>query len=421
MSGFRVAVFLAFRQLLARWKLNATAVLGVALGVLVLIAMSGVMSGFQQEFLSQIVRVAPHVRILASEPDAETSLVEESIEGASAVDLRHGRSAGREVRITAPSEIAAIAMDHPDVVAACPGIEGRTMVASSTQDLGAVLLGIEPEAQDRCTPLSQYVVSGDWFALEMGRGVAAIGIGVADALEVDVGDRIRLATASGGSETVRVGAIVDTDVPALDNVRVYVPLPTAQSVLGRPDIIGHIDVRVVDPLDADRVSAELGAELTYEVESWREANESMLSLFQLQNAIVTFVIIAILLVGGFGILAIQVMLVLQKRRDIAIMRAMGLRRTDIVACFLLQGALVALAGAVIGDVSGALLLDFLRTLPVQTGGDLVDSSGFLIYESPRFYVWGLLFGTIVGTTAGLFPAFRAAAVEPVDVLRGQIA
>lgn len=204
-------------------------------------------------------------------------------------------------------------------------------------------------------------------------------------------------------------------------MRVYTPLSTAQSVLGRPDIIGHLDIRIVDPLDADRVAAELAPELAYDVESWREANESMLSLFRLQNAIVGFVIFAILLVGGFGILAIQVMLVLQKRRDIAILRAIGLRRTDIVACFLLQGAIIAFAGAILGDVGGALLLDFLRDLKVNSGGDIVDSTGFLIYEAPRFYIWGLAFGSLVGTLAGLVPAIRASRLEPVDVLRGQIA
>lgn len=421
MTGLRIAVFLAFRQLRAKWMLNATAVLGVALGVLTLIAMAGVMSGFQQEFLSQIVRVAPHVRVLAEEPDDDDSLVGRLVEQPAAVELRHGRSSGREVRIAAPSAVAARIEEHPDVVAACPGLEGRTMAAVGTQNVGAVLLGIDPSLQDRCTPLSQFVVKGHWSGLQMGRSVAAIGKGLAESLDITVGDRMRVSTASGGAETLVVQAIIDTHVPALDNVRIYVPLTTAQSVLGRPDIVGHIDVRVVDPLDADRVAAELAPELAYDVESWREANESMLSLFRLQNAVVAFVIVAILLVGGFGILAVQVMLVLQKRRDIAILRAIGLRRTDIVASFLLQGAIIAVLGAVIGDIGGAILLDVLRKLPINSGGSIVESSGFLIYEAPKFYIWGLAFGSLVGTAAGLVPALRASRLEPVDVLRGQIA
>lgn len=421
MTGLRISLFLAVRQLVDRWKLNLAAVLGVALGVLTLIAMSGVMNGFQQEFLSQIVRVAPHVRVVASTPDVETSVLDRRHEGPAAIDVRNDRAAGRELRITAPSDVAAVLLEHPDVVAVCPGLEGRTLASAGNMDLGALLLGVDPAQQDRCTPLAGYVVEGEWAGLRMGRQVAAIGVGVSETLGIGVGDRIRLASVTGGVESLRVVAVIDTNVPALDDVRILVPLSMAQTVLGRPDIVAHLDVRVADPLDADRVADELATRVPWDVESWREANENMLSLFSLQNAIVAFVIAAILVVGGFGILAIQVMLVLQKHRDIAILRAIGLRRGDIVVCFLVQGALIAVTGALLGDLAGALLLDVLRTLPVSNGGVIVDSPGFLIYEAPRFYVWGLVFGSLVGTGAGLVPALRAATVEPVDVLRGRIA
>ncbi len=421
MSGVRVAVFLAVRQLLDRWRLNMTAVGGIALGVLVFICMSGVMNGFQQEFMSQILRVAPHARVLAESAEDARPLIEAEGDQAIAVHVRNARSSNREVRIASPGDLALRLQEHPSVVAACPGIEGRTMAASAAEDAGALLLGIDPQHQDACTPLSSFVVAGDWASLEMGRSYCALGVGLADTLGVTVGDRIRLATAQGGSETLIIGALVDTDVPALDSVRVYAPLRTAQGILGRVDVVSHIDIRLLEPLKAEAVMPQLAGLTEYKVESWREANENMLSLFDLQNGIVGLVIFAILLVAGFGILAIQIMLVLQKRRDIAILRAVGLRRADIVLCFLLQGLLVAVAGAILGDVGGAFAVDFLRTLPVQSGGSIVEASGFLVYEAPEYYVWGLVFGSLVGSVAGLVPALQAASVEPVDVLRGQIA
>lgn len=421
MNGIRVAVFLAIRQLVDRWRLNGTAVFGIALGVLVLIGLTGVLRGFQEEFLSQILRVAPHARVVAEAPDDPAPLVAPLQGEFSAVEVRHARTSGRDVRISAPQEAADRLETHPQVIAACPGIEGRTMTATTGHDAGAVLLGIMPSRQDDCTPLSQYVVSGSWESLAGGRNRCALGAGLAESMNAQVGDRVRVATAGGGGEMLIVGAIIDTDVPALDDVRVYAPLRTAQAVLGRPDIVGHIDIRVRDPLEIDLVLPELAALVDVRVEGWREANQNLLDLFKLQNSIIYFVILAILVVGGFGILAIQVMLVLQKRRDIAILRAIGLQRADIVACFLLQGLLIAVAGALVGDILGALLLDLLRTLPVQSGGDIVDAQGFLIFEDPTIYVWGLAFGSLIGTLAGLFPALRAARVAPVDVLRGQVA
>lgn len=421
MTGLRVAFFLALRQLVARWRLNLTAVFGVALGVLVLIGMSGVMRGFQVEFLSQIQRVAAHARVLAEEDPAETSLVRRLLGQDAAVAVRHERTSGREVRISAPSDLVERLESHPAVLAARPGIDGRALVASTNQEAGAQLLGVIPDRQDECTPMSPFVVSGAWADLERGRNTVALGVGLAKELEVRVGDRIRLSAPVGEGETLVVVATVDTDIPALDDTRAWVPLRTAQAILGRADVVAHVDVRLTDPMRADDVAAELSELVDYRVESWRDANANMLDLFRLQNAIVSFVIAAILVVGGFGILAIQVMLVLQKRRDIAILRAIGLCRADIVGCFLVQGVLIAFAGALLGDLGGALLLDLLRTLPVTTGGDIVDASGFLVYEDMRVYVWGLVFGSLIGTLAGIAPALRAARVGPVEVLRGQIA
>ncbi len=112
------------------------------------------------------------------------------------------------------------------------------------------------------------------------------------------------------------------------------------------------------------------------------------------------------------------MIVLQKTRDIAILRSVGLRRRDILLTFLAQGIVVALAGAAIGDVAGWRLLRFLGALKIRQEG-LVRSEHFLIYEDPWFYLYGVLFSLAVGVVASLIPAVRGARVEPVDVLRGQ--
>jgi lipoprotein-releasing system permease protein len=139
----------------------------------------------------------------------------------------------------------------------------------------------------------------------------------------------------------------------------------------------------------------------------------------MQDKIVGFVISAILLVGGFGILAIQIMIVLQKQRDIAILRSVGLRKVDILRIFLLQGMIVAVVGGLLGDVLGKIALTQLAKLKVHTEG-LVSSDTFLIFEDPKFYVYGVLFALVVGAIASFIPAWRGSKVEPVDVLRGQI-
>ena len=113
------------------------------------------------------------------------------------------------------------------------------------------------------------------------------------------------------------------------------------------------------------------------------------------------------------------MIVLQKTRDIAILRSVGFRRSDILSCFLLQGAIISLLGAFLGDLGGHYLIQALGKLKTKQEG-LVKSETFLVFDDPRFYWYGFGFALTVGLLASLIPAVRGSRVEPVDVLRGQL-
>ena len=138
-----------------------------------------------------------------------------------------------------------------------------------------------------------------------------------------------------------------------------------------------------------------------------------------QDVTVTFVIGALLAVGGFGILAVEAMIVVQKRRDIAIMRSFGVSRAGILAAFLLQGFAIATAGALVGEVLSGLLLMYLRTVHVHLEG-AIKTDTLLIRDDVRSYLYSAAASVVLGLAAAFVPAWRAAQVEPVDVLRGQI-
>jgi len=184
-------------------------------------------------------------------------------------------------------------------------------------------------------------------------------------------------------------------------------------------VVGRIEIRLADTDAAPAVTDTVERIFGYDAESWQETNANFLSLFVMQNTIISFVVGAILAVGGFGILAIQIMIVLQKTRDIAILRSVGFRRADILFAFLLQGAIIAVIGAVLGDVLGHYVLIALSHLKTHQEG-LVRSETFLVFDDPRFYWYGAGFALGVGLLASVIPALRGARVEPVDVLRGQI-
>jgi lipoprotein-releasing system permease protein len=226
-------------------------------------------------------------------------------------------------------------------------------------------------------------------------------------------------SALGEKLNLKVVGIFDAGIPPVDNTRVYVTLHNAQTLLGKPDIVGRVDVKLTDPDAAPAFTGEVERMFGYDAESWQETNANFLSLFAMQNTIISFVVGAILSVGGFGILAIQIMIVLQKTRDIAILRSVGFRRGDVLVAFLLQGAIIALVGAALGDVLGHYVLVALSHLKTHSEG-LVKSDTFLVFDDPRFYWYGAGFALVVGLFASVIPALRASRVEPVDVLRGQI-
>jgi lipoprotein-releasing system permease protein len=419
LAPLKTTVFIALRQLWERKLLNGIAVGGVTLGVLVLIAMNGIMLGFREKFTSAILKISPHVILFDTELRPQAALLRRYAGTLVAAHVAHESPTDRQARIKRPYEIVHAMREVPEVQAAAPSLAGMALLDFGGKTKSVDLRGIEVGPQDAVTPIHEYVKSGRLRDLETSTDAIALGAGIAQDLGLEVGDTLRAAAPGGRPLDLKVVTIFEAEVPPVDKTRGYTTLRTAQTLLGRPDIISRIEARLRNPDDAVRVNATLERMFGYDGESWQESNANFLAIFAMQDMVVGFVIGAILLVGGFGILAIQIMIVLQKQRDIAILRSVGLRRVDILRIVLMQGVIIALVGGALGDVLGKVAIHFLGQLPVKAEG-LVKSDTFLCHESPSFYVWGIVFALLVGVVASLIPAFRGSRVEPVEVLRGQL-
>lgn len=417
--ALRTIVFVALRQLWDRKLLNGIAVGGVTLGVLTLIAMNGIMQGFQQKFTLSILKISPHVTLYDTELRPDPPLLVRYTGDFVSARIAHQSPTDRQARIKRPQEIVRALLQLPEVEGAAASLSGMVLIEYGGKTKSLDLRGIEIAQQEKVTPISQYTQAGSFSTLAIATDGLAVGSGVAQDMGLKIGDVVHAAAPGGQPLDLKIVAIYEAGVPPVDKTRGYALLRTAQTLLGRPDTIGRIEVRLRDPEDAIRMNERIERMFGYDAESWKETNANFLSLFEMQNMIITFVISAILLVGGFGILAIQIMIVLQKQRDIAIMRSVGFRKSDILRIFLLQGVIVALVGGIVGDGLGKLALVQLAKLKVHSEG-LVKSDTFLVFEDPKFYVYGIVFAMVVGVIASLIPAWRGSKVEPVDVLRGQI-
>jgi lipoprotein-releasing system permease protein len=415
----RVVVFIAMRQLWDRKLLNGIAVCGVALGVLTLIGINGIMQGFQQKFLSNILRISPHVTLFDRQLRPAPPLLAQANEGFVVTHVAHESPSDRNLRISRPEEIVDALESMGEVVAASKLLVGSAVISRGSQQYPVEVRGIEPSRQDRVTPIASYLLTGNYRTLEASPDAILLGSGVASRLGAHLGDVIVCGSSLGARLNLKVAGIFEAAIPPVDNTRVYVSLRTAQALLGRPDAVGRIEVKLREPDSAQEVNQKFEQMFAYDGESWQETNANFLALFKQQNSIIGFVVGAILAVGGFGVLAIQIMIVLQKTRDIAILRSVGFRRSDILSCFLLQGAIISLLGAFLGDLGGHYLIQALGKLKTKQEG-LVKSETFLVFDDPRFYWYGFGFALTVGLLASLIPAVRGSRVEPVDVLRGQL-
>lgn len=419
LADIRTVLFIAVRQLWERKLLNGIAVGGVVLGVLVLIAMNGIMQGFSMKFTQSILKISPHVIILDTELRPQPSLLSRYEGTYVATQVAHEVPSDRQARIKRPFEIVRALHELPDVRAAAPSLAGMALIEFAGKTKSIDIRGIDVDQQDKVTPLGQFVRAGSLGTLGVANDGIMVGSGVAADLGLHIGDVVHAAAPGGRPLDLKVVAIFEAEIPPVDKSRAYALLRNAQTLLGKPDVISRIEIRLWDHERGVEASDRIERAFGYDAEPWQETNANFLAIFAMQGMIGNFVVGAILLVGGFGILAIQIMIVLQKQRDIAILRSIGLRRNDILRIFLLQGIVIALVGGVLGDLLGKVALMQLAKLRVHMEG-LVKSDTFLIYEDPRYYMYGLAFALVVGVIASLLPAIRGSRVEPVDVLRGQI-
>lgn len=422
-----LSLFIALRQLWDRKLLNGIAIGGVALGVLVLIGMNGIMQGFQMKFKGEILKISPHIVVFDKELGQKDTLLGDYVRNVMKTppetpfvgEVAHIQPNDRVTQIKRPYAWIEAIESIPEVEVACAGLVGQAVISLGTQELGVDMRGVVPEEQEHCTPIRGYIKQGTWEQLGSISNGIALGSGVAEKIGAQVGDQIHISSSKSAPQSLQVVAIFEADLPPVDKTRVYVNIITAQRILHRANVIGRLEIRLRDAFVSKSLAKRLKRIMNYDNESWEETNANFLDLFDLQNRIVAMVIGAILIVGGFGILAIQIMIVLQKTKDIAILRSVGLRRRDILSIFLIQGIVVAIIGATLGDLLGWRLVEFLGALKVKQDG-LVKSNTFLVYKDSMFYVYGFVFALVVGISASLLPAWQGSRVEPVDVLRGQV-
>lgn len=409
---------MALRQLRARSGLAAVAGFGVALGVLGLVVTSSLLWGAKLQFESIILRVSPEITVRELDHPSTRSLFEETAPPDRVIQTLHFSPTSRTKTIPNASHVRSDIAAMRDVVAVSGVLAQTGLLRFGGAERAVDVRGITPADEDRVKALSDQVVQGDWWSIGREGTRIAIGSGLARQFGIAVGDSVRLVTASGSTMRFVVAAVFESRVTAFDDGRVYISLAEARQLANDPHGISEFSVRLRDPQEAREVAAEMSAKLGLDARSWQQQNANFLSLLAVQRKIGVVLLASVVLLSAFGILAVQIMVVMQKRRDIAILRSIGFQARDIMVIFLTYGFLMALGGAAAGTLGAKGVVLYLKSIRVHIEGVTRGDSLFVI-DLPTIYLLGGLFALFAGVLASLIPAYSASKVEPVAVLREQ--
>jgi lipoprotein-releasing system permease protein len=395
-------------RFLREGRMQSTLILaGVTGGVAVIIFLTQLINQLQSTIIDRVMGSQAHVVIRPTEELTRRVFTSEAGQAiASVVQPREQRLRS----VDQWERVAALAAVTPGVLAVSPVASGPAFAARGNYNKSVVLLGVNPDAYRRVVNMDNYMTRG---AFDVTGSHALIGIDLAQDLGITLGDKLRITSASGRSETLQVTGLFDMGNRDLNRRWVFVPLKLAQTLLDLPGGVSNIDLTVTDLFSADGVADTLRLQTGLTVDSWMQTNSGLLNALSNQTVSNHLIRSFVILIVALGITSVLVVSVVQKQREIGILRAMGAGRRKIMAVFLLQGGLVGLVGSLLGAaLAYALLVVFSHIFKSPDGSPM-----FAPQLDPQLVLLASLVACGVGLAAAFVPARGAARMDPVQAIR----
>ncbi|TCB73523.1 ABC transporter permease [Acinetobacter sp. ANC 3781] len=374
---------------------------GVAVGVAVIVFISALIHGLQSNIVERTLGTQAHIRLLS--PDQVNQIVPPP---AGTVQLvQEDKRAQRLRSINNWQQITETLDQLPVLTAVSPVVSGPAFVQRGDAVESVALVGINLERYQQIIPLKEYLISGQ---LRVGADDVLIGSQLAKDLGVQVGSKLRLDTGQQNSALVNIAGIFELGVRELDARYVYLDLKQAQSLLGLPGGVTVIDLTIADIFEADNIAAQIGRLTSLKAESWIKTNAQLMNAITAQSLSTNMIIVFVAISVAFGIASVMSVSVVQRTREIGILRATGATQAQILRIFLFQGAIFGLLGSVLGSVVSYGLVWVFNNF----GPGL-----FYIPISIELVLLALLLATVTGVLAAAVPSRRAAALDPVEAIR----
>jgi lipoprotein-releasing system permease protein len=408
--------FIGLRYLRARRQetfislITVISVLGVMIGVMTLNVVMAVMSGFEETLRDRLLGINAHISVVKSgDPMRDYERVIEKLR------------------------------QEKDIIAASPTVYGQVMLTSGARVSGVVVRGVDPDRINQVVDLQSYLLKGKLAALKsrhaiqveertvllpgviLGERLAAQ-LGVFEGSPVQVVSPLGSPTAIGVIPKVRrfvVIGIMKTGMSEIDSAVVFMGLAEAQNFFDLEGAATNIEMKIRDVKNsravAEHVQRQLG--FPYLAEDWTRLWPNLFSALQLEKTVYFLVLLLMILVGAFNIVATLVMVVMEKRKDIAILRSMGATQQSIRKIFLFKGCFIGVVGTVLGVLLGLLVCAFIAQyeFALPEGMFLISTVPVRVYWSNFLLVAVASF--IVCLLASIYPSRQAAKLDPVEIIR----
>jgi lipoprotein-releasing system permease protein len=413
----KITYNIAQTHLLTKKKQTLVAMLGVTFGIAMFIVMISFMQGVNQFLEDSALDASPHVRMYKQITSDRPSLIETLNPNGFNV-IHHQKPKQELAKIKSGMIIARHIEQQPEVLGVSPQVSTQVFFNTGAVPIPGTLAGVDVVREEKLYRLSQRMKSGTIEDLRSNANGVILGRLLARKLNLKTGDKVNVTSSTGGTALLRVVGVFSFGIQTVDDARGYVNTAKVQELIQKDaNYITDLHIKMKDPLKAIEFGKELSRQYNYKVEDWATANQAILAGEQIRG-VMTFVIsFTLLVVAGFGIYNIMNMNVMNKIKDIAILKATGFDGRDIVAIFMIQSAIIGLLGAVLGVVIG-FSLSYLLSITPFTAGDFLAIDTFPVMFNPMHYGLGVLFGVVTTLLAGYFPSRKAARIDPVEILRG---
>jgi lipoprotein-releasing system permease protein len=392
----KTELFISWRYLATKRKekfislISLISVLGVAIGVMALIIVIAVMTGFDRDLRDKIVGNYSHITISA-----------------------YGGIDSSKYR-----QIADLIMSNPHVRSLSPYVQGQVLVKEQDRYFAVGVKGINPSLEAGTTNINKYLIKGKLDSLS--DGTVIIGKELAAYLGAGPGSNLLIYSAQGRQTNLKVVGVFNSGMYDYDLNLVFTNLKTAQDMLGFQDKFTAIAVKLNDLYSADKVRSQLSKVLgfDYSLKTWTEANQNFFAALKLEKLTMFIILALIVLVASFNIISTLVVMVVEKTRDIGILKAIGMSSGQVRKIFTYEGILIGGLGTFLGTLGGLILCGLLKQYQfIKLPQDIYYLDRLPVSVSWLDIALIILAALAITLISTVYPAAKAAGLKPVEALR----